>query len=53
MNKYNIELRKISFAYQNSNKESNIILIEGVKNGRRVLKRISPLFVNNSAGIYI
>lgn len=50
--KYNIEPKKIRFVYPKRNKEANMILIEGLKNGKSGLKLLPPLIVHNSNGIY-
>jgi tRNA1(Val) A37 N6-methylase TrmN6 len=52
MRKYNIEPKKIRFVYPKVNKESNIILIEGTKNGKSGIKIMPPLFVHNKDGSY-
>jgi len=43
MRKYNIEPKKIRFIYPKKNTESNIVLVEGTKNGNPGLKILSPL----------
>jgi len=52
MKKYNIEPKKIRFVYPNKNKNSDLVLIEGVKNGKTGLKILNPLFVYEGDGIY-
>lgn len=52
MQKYNIMPKKIQFVYPKSDKEANIVLIEGTKNGKSGLKILSPLFVHNIDGSY-
>lgn len=44
MRKNNIEPKRIRFVYPKETKEANILLIEGVKNGRPGLKILSPLY---------
>ena len=34
-------------------KESNILLIEGIKNGKIGLKVLSPLYIHNEDGSYV
>ena len=34
-------------------KEANILLIEGIKNGKCGLNVLSPLFVHNDNGVYV
>lgn len=50
--KYNIEPKKIRFVYPKRDKEANMILIEGLKNGKTGLKLLPPLIVHDSNGIY-
>lgn len=45
MRLYSIEPKRIKFIYPKKNKESNIMLIEGIKNGNRGIKIEEPLFV--------
>ncbi len=52
MKKYNIEPKKIRFVYPNGKKNSDLVLIEGVKNGKSGLKILNPLFVYEDDGSY-
>ena len=52
MKKNNLEPKKIQFIYPKENKESNLVLIEGRKNGNTGLKIINPLIVHNEDGSY-
>ncbi|MBE6153391.1 MAG: tRNA1(Val) (adenine(37)-N6)-methyltransferase [Firmicutes bacterium] len=52
MKKYNIEPKRLQFIYPNESKESNMILIEGKKNGNKGLKILKPLFVHEDNGNY-
>lgn len=52
MKKNNIEPKRIQFIYPGINKESNILLIEGSKNGRPGLKILPPLYTHNEDGSY-
>lgn len=52
MRKYNIEPKKIRLIYPGKNKEANILLIEGKKNGKKGLKILPPLYSHNSDGSY-
>ena len=47
-----IEPKLIRFIYPNKNKNSNMILIKGVKNGKPFLKIEKDLFVYNEDGTY-
>ena len=52
MKNNNIEPKKICFVYPKQNKEANILLIEGVKNGKPGIKIMSPIFSHNEDGSY-
>lgn len=52
MKKYNIEPKKIQFVYPKINKEANIVLIEGVKNGSCGIKFLPPLFIYDENNKY-
>jgi methyltransferase len=52
MKKYNIEPKKIQYVYSNLNSVSNILLIEGVKNGKPGVKVLNPLYIYDENGHY-
>ena len=52
MKKYNIEPKRVRFIYPKINSESNLVLIDGRKNGKKGLKLLPPLFVHNNDGSY-
>ena len=52
MRKYNIEPKKIRLVYPKKNKEANILLVEGKKNGKKGLKILPPLYSHNEDGSY-
>ena len=52
MKKNNIEPKRIRFIYPKKDKESNLVLIDGHKNGSTGLKLLSPLIVHNEDGSY-
>lgn len=52
MRKNNIEPKRIRFIYPKETKEANILLIEGVKNGRPGLKILPPLYSHCENGEY-
>ena len=52
MRKYNIEPKKIRFIYPKKNTESNIVLVEGTKNGKPGLKILSPLISHTNEDEY-
>ena len=52
MNKYNISPKRIQFIYPKENTDSNMILIEGTKNGNNALKVLEPLIIHEENGEY-
>ena len=52
MKKNNIEPKRIRFIYPKVGKESNLVLIDGHKNGKIGLKLLPPLYVHNEDGSY-
>jgi len=52
MKKYNIEPKRIRFVYPKENRNANILLIEGIKNGKPGLKILNPLIVYNQNNEY-
>lgn len=52
MRKYQIEPKKIQFVYPKVGKECNVVLIEGVKNGKSGIKILNPVIVHNDDGNY-
>lgn len=50
--KNNIEPKKIQLIYPKENTESNLVLIEGRKNGNIGLKVLPPIIVHNKNGTY-
>ena len=52
MRENNIEPKKIRFIYPKKNAESNIVLVEGSKNGKPGLKIMSPLISHNDNDEY-
>ena len=52
MKKNNIEPKRIRFIYPKKDKESNLVLIEGKKDGKTGLKLLSPLIVHEENGDY-
>lgn len=53
MQKYGIEPKRMRLVYPKMRKESNILLIEGIKNGKIGLKVLSPLYIHNEDGSYV
>lgn len=52
MRKNNIEPKRIQFIYPKINKESNMVLVEGRKNGGVGLKILPPVYIHNDNGEY-
>ena len=52
MKENNIEPKRIRFIYPKWDKESNLVLIDGRKNGKPGLKLLSPLIIHNDDGSY-
>ena len=52
MKNNNIEPKKIQLVYPYKDKEANILLIEGRKNGKPGLKFLNPLYSHNEDGSY-
>ena len=52
MRKHNIEPKRIQFIYPKKNSESNLMLIDGRKNGKPGLKILKPLVVHEDNGKY-
>lgn len=53
MQKYGIEPKKIRLVYPRMGRDANILLIEGIKNGKSGLKILSPLYTHNDDGSYV
>ena len=49
---YNIMPKRVRFIYPKENTESNLFMLEAVKNGKYGLKLESPLYVHNNDGTY-
>ena len=52
MLKNNISPKRIQFIYPKDNKESNMLIIEGTKNGNNSLKVLEPMIIHNEDGSY-
>ena len=52
MRKNNIEPKKIQFIYPKRGENSNLILVEGSKNGNAGIKILEPVIVHNDDGSY-
>ena len=52
MRKYRLEPKRVQFIYPKAGKEANIVLLEGMKDGKKGLKCLPPLFVYGDDGAY-
>lgn len=52
MKKNNLEPKRVQFIYPKNGRESDLFLIEGIKNGNSGLKLLSPLVVHNEDNTY-
>lgn len=52
MKQYNIEPKRVQFIYPKKDRESDLFLIEGIKNGKSGLKLLSPLVVHEEENTY-
>ena len=52
MKENNIEPKKMQIIYPKQGKSANLLLIEGVKNGKSSLKIMPPLYIHNEDGSY-
>ena len=53
MKNNNIEPKRMRLVYPKKSCESNIVLIEGVKNGNLGLKILPPLYIHDEKGNYL
>ena len=52
MKKCNLEPKRVQFIYPKNGRDSDLFLIEGIKNGNSGLKLLSPLVVHNEDNTY-
>ena len=52
MRKYNIEPKRIQLIYPKKDADSNLVMIDGRKNGKTGLKLLKPMIVHNADGTY-
>lgn len=52
MKKYNLEPKRVQFIYPKKGRDSDLFLIEGIKNGNSGLKLLAPLVVHNEDNTY-
>lgn len=52
MRQYGIEPKRMRLIYSRPEKEPNLVLVEGIKNGKKDLVVYPPLYVYDSPGVY-
>lgn len=52
MKEYNLEPKKLQFIYPNKEKDANILLVEGKKNGNKGIKILPPIYAHKENGDY-
>lgn len=52
LQKYNFSINKIQLIYPKENEESNLFMIEAIKNGHSGVKFLKPMYIHNSDGSY-
>lgn len=52
LKKYNFSINKVQLIYPKEDKESNLFMIEAIKNGKGGVKFLKPLYVHNEDGTY-
>ena len=52
LKKYNLGINKIQLIYPKEGKDSNLFMIEAIKNGKDYVKFLNPLYIHNEDGTY-
>ena len=52
LKKYNLGIHKIQLIYPKENSESNLFMIEAIKNGKDYVKFLKQMYVHNNDGTY-
>ena len=52
MQKYDVEPKRIRFVYPKMNRDSHVLLVEGMYKGKKGLKIEPPLYAHNDDGSY-
>lgn len=52
LKRYNFSIDKMQFIYPKEDKESNLFMIEAIKDGNSGVKILKPLYVHNNDGTY-
>ncbi|MEC5425014.1 tRNA1(Val) (adenine(37)-N6)-methyltransferase [Virgibacillus sp. C22-A2] len=50
--KYKLEPKRLQFVYPKKGKDANMLLIEGIRDGKADLKILPPLYIYNADGTY-
>jgi len=52
LKKYNFSINKVQLIYPKENKDSNLFMIEAIKDGNSGVKFLKPMYVHNEDGTY-
>ena len=52
LKKYNLSINKVQLIYPKEHSESNLFMIEAIKNGKCGVRFLNPLYVHNNDGTY-
>lgn len=52
LEKHNLIPKRVQYIYPKMNKESNLFMVECIKNGQEGVKILSPLYIHNDDGTY-
>ncbi len=52
MQRYRLEPKRIQFVHPLANRDANMVLIEGIKDGKRGIKYLAPIIVHDDQGEY-
>ena len=52
MTEYKIEPKRIQFVHPYRDREANMVLIEGIRGAKRMIKVLDPLVVYDEPGVY-
>ena len=52
LKKYNFSINKVQFIYPKEDKDSNLFMIEAIKDGNSGVKFLKPLYIHNNDGSY-
>ena len=52
LEKHNLIPKRVQFIYPKENKESNLFMVECIKNGKEGVKFLNPIYIHNDDGTY-